>query len=110
MTAWGLLKNKHLLEPMQGKFQITTEQIQKKHLKIIIIGFEKIRITVLHITLKTLQWMNNIKVLTKTSYANYKANVFVHVRKNKEHAINSFTMQRKQMGSKLNIIGIQENV
>lgn len=39
--------------------------------------------------------MNNIKVLTKTSYANYKVNVFVHVRKNKDHAINSFTMQRK---------------
>lgn len=39
--------------------------------------------------------MNNIKVLTKTSYDNYKANVFVHVRKNEDHAINSFTMQRK---------------
>lgn len=46
---------------MYGKIQETNQWILKEHFKIIINGFEKIRIKFLHKTLKTLDKYGNVK-------------------------------------------------
>lgn len=82
---------------MYGKIQETNEWILKEHFKIIINGFEKIRIKVLHKTLKTLDEYGNVKSRSKLRLLIITIHSLMYfcTRTNKEHAINSFTMQRK---------------